>query len=93
MDGGRATHLPERLTVVIYISRDSDPTGGYFHAEDGKPDMAAERATVVEVREVGDFPDDLWQSMLAGGLPVDADHSNDSTWAQWWPKGTVVWVR
>jgi hypothetical protein len=79
--------------MVVYISRDTDPTGGYFHAEDRKPDMSIERDTIVEVREVEGFPDDVWQFVLIGALPVDADGSNDSTWAGWWADGTTVWAR
>lgn len=79
--------------MVIYIVRDSDPTGGYFHAEPSKPNLVHDRPTLVEVREVDDFPEDVWQYVLVGGLPVDADGSNDSTWSEWWPKGKVVWVR
>jgi hypothetical protein len=79
--------------VVIYISRDSDPVGGYFHAEDRKPDMTIARRTITEVREVEGFPDDVWPFVLVGGLPVDSDGSNDSTWAAWWPEGRTVWIR
>jgi hypothetical protein len=31
--------------------------------------------------------------VLAGGLPVDIDHSNDSTWLEWWEEAEPVWSR
>jgi hypothetical protein len=79
--------------MVIYILKDADPAGGYFAAQDRKPFLWEERSTVVEVREVSDFPEDLWQTVLEGGLPVDEDYSNDSTWAEWWSQGRMIWVR
>jgi hypothetical protein len=76
----------------IYLLRDTDPLGGYFAAQQFKPDITQERETVVEVRATT-IPDDLWRDMLAGILPVDEDDSNDSTWVEWWPEATTVWSR
>lgn len=79
--------------MILYILRDIDPIGGFFAAQGFKPDPLQERATVVEVRAVEDFPEDLWAAVLAGELPVDVDGSNDSTWLQWWDQATPVWSR
>jgi hypothetical protein len=78
--------------MLIHLLKDEDPLGGYFCAEQDKPDMTIQRPSVVEVRSV-EVPDDVWELVLEGGLPVDPDYSNDSTWAQWWPLGTTVWTK
>lgn len=79
--------------MILYLLRDKDPRGGYFAAQAVKPDFFDERETVVEVRAVPDFPDEVWEFALAGGLPVDVDHSNDSTWVEWWAHAVPVWTR
>lgn len=79
--------------MILYILRDVDSVGGYFAAQDFKPDKSTERATIAEVRAVRDFPDDIWALVLSGGLPVDIDHSNDSTWLEWWEEAEPVWSR
>lgn len=76
----------------VYLLHDTDPQGGYFAAQQIKPDPVGERRTIDEVR-VTDIPDSLWKDMLAGILPVDEDHSNDSTWIEWWDDAEVVWLR
>lgn len=78
--------------MIIYLLLDEDPDGGYYAAQDRKPDMRIERRSIVEVREV-DVLDSLWEMTLRGELPVDADHSNDSTWVDYWPQGKTVWSR
>ena len=79
--------------MVLYLLMDTDPNGGYFCAQPWKPDLSEERASISEVRVVEDFPEDVWEFALAGGLPVDGDHSNDSTWIEWWRDATPVWER
>lgn len=79
--------------MIIYLLRDIDPIGGYFAAQEQKPEMHEERDTTVECRVVTDFPEDVWAFALSGGLPVDDDYSNDSTWIEWWPEATRVWAR
>ena len=79
--------------MILYLLRDTDPNGGYFAAQEFKPDPSQERRTIVEVRAVEDFPEDIWELVLSGGLPVDLDHSNDSTWLEWWDEATPVWRR
>ena len=79
--------------MVLYLLRDSDANGGYYEAHPTKPDGPLLRRTVQEVRMVDDFPDDVWEFALQGGLPVDEDMSNDSTWAAWWPDGVTVWSK
>ena len=78
--------------MILYILRESDPAGGYFSAQDFKPD-SSHHPTLNEVRVVENFPEDIWDMVLQGGLPVDPDHSNDSTWVEWWPEAQTVWVR
>ena len=79
--------------MILYLLRDLDPIGGYFAAQEFKPDPIEERPSIIEVRAVEDFPQDVWELALAGGLPVDLDHSNDSTWIEWWHDATPVWER
>lgn len=79
--------------MILYILRDLDPRGGYFSAQPFKPNPVEERDNVVEVRAVRDFPEEVWEFALAGGLPVDIDHSNDSTWVEWWDQAEPVWSR
>lgn len=79
--------------MILYILRDLDPLGGYFAAQGFKPDPIEERATVVEVRAVLEFPEELWETAMSGGLPIDVDRSNDSTWLQWWDDAVPVWAR
>lgn len=79
--------------MLLYILHDTDPYGGYFSAQPFKPDPATERRSVDEVRAVADFPEDVWDFAMAGGLPVDVDRSNDSTWAPWWADAEIVWTR
>lgn len=79
--------------MILYLARDADPNGGYFEAHSTKPTEDVMRRTLQEVRVVDDFPEDVWEFALAGGLPVDSDGSNDSTWAAWWPDATVVWTK
>jgi hypothetical protein len=79
--------------VIIYLLRDTDPLGGFFCAQQIKPDILAERETVVECRAVTNFPEDVWQFVLSGALPVDVDGSNDSTWLPWWSESEPVWER
>ena len=79
--------------MILYLLRDLDPQGGYLAAQPDKPDPFTERQSVVEVRVVRDFPDDIWEFALAGGLPVDVDHSNDSTWMEWWDDAERVWLK
>lgn len=78
--------------MKIYLLRDTDPRGGYLCAQEFKPDMTQERRSIVEVR-VTEIPESLWRDMLAGILPVDEDHSNDSTWIEYWDDADVVWIR
>lgn len=79
--------------MVIFILKDLDPAGGYYAAQEERPEKADERQTIVEVRRVKDFPEDVWEMALTGALPVDDDLSNDSTWLGWWPKGRAIWKR
>ena len=79
--------------MILYLLRDTDPAGGYLCAQEFKPDMTQERKTVVEVRAVPDFPEDIWAMVLEGGLPVDPDYSNDSTWLGWWDDAERVFLR
>ena len=79
--------------MQLYLLHDLDPSGGFFAAQEFKPDPHAERPSVDEVRLVEDFPDDVWEFTLAGGLPVDPDGSNDSTWLPWWDDALPVWSR
>ena len=79
--------------MILYILKDDDPQGGYFAAQEFKPDMRVERKSICEVRMVPDFPEDVWKFALQGKLPVDPDISNDSTWIRWWPDGETIWVR
>ena len=79
--------------MKVYVLQDDDPYGGYLCAQQDKPDMRYERSSVREVREI-EFPDDVWNDIvIQGGLPVDEDGSNDSTWREWWPTGETVWSR
>ena len=80
-------------TMVLYLLRDREPLGGYYAASSFKPDLEEERYTVTEVRAVREFPVDVWEFAMAGGLPVDIDGSNDSTWIEWWPDAEPVWKR
>lgn len=77
----------------IYLLRDDDPRGGYFCAQSFKPDMSMERPSINEVRVVENFPADIWDMTLKGGLPVDEDYSNDSTWLPWWAEAETIWTR
>ena len=79
--------------MILYLLRDTDPIGGFFAAQELKPDPITERYTVEEVRAVRDFPEDVWEFALSGGLPVDIDRSNDSTWLEWWHDAEIVWTR
>ena len=76
----------------IYLIHDTDPDGGYFCAQEFKPDVSRERPSVDEVR-LTDIPEELWREMLDGLLPVDEDHSNDSTWVEYWEDADHVWSR
>lgn len=81
--------------MVIYLLKDNNPEGGYYCAEGERPDMSIQRSTVVEVRQV-EVPDEVWNLVLEGGLPVDdlgTNPNNDSTWIEWWPSGTTIWTR
>lgn len=77
--------------MKVYLMMESNPEGGYFSAQEFKPNPVTQRY-IEEVRVV-DIPESLWRDMLAGILPVDEDNSNDSTWIEWWPSGTTVWSR
>jgi hypothetical protein len=79
--------------MILYLLRDSEATGGYLAAQELLPVEGEERPSILEVRRVDAFPPELWADTLAGRLPVDEDLSNDSTWMQWWPAATVLWVR
>ena len=79
--------------MILYLLHNRDPNGGYFAAQEFKPDPLEERESLIEVRAVADFPEDVWEFALAGGLPVDVDHSNDSTWIEWWAEAEPVWSR
>lgn len=79
--------------MELYLIHDINPSGGFFAAQEFKPDPLLERTTVDEVRVVENFPDDVWEFALSGGLPVDSDHSNDSTWLPWWDDAALVWSR
>lgn len=76
----------------IYILKNDDGDGGYYCAQSEAPDMRWQRPAITEVRLVS-IPDDIWALVLAGGLPVDEDRSNDSTWIEWWPEGSTTWTR
>lgn len=80
-------------TMVVYLLHDDDPNGGYFSAMSIKPDPTLERGHTVEIRAVREFPVDVWEFAMSGGLPVDVDHSNDSTWIEWWDDAEPVWKR
>lgn len=77
--------------MKIYLMMESEPAGGYFSAQETKPNPVLQR--YVEEIRVTDIPADLWRDMLAGILPVDEDHSNDSTWIEYWDDATPVWKR
>jgi hypothetical protein len=77
----------------IYLLRDEDPRGGYLCAQNFKPDMSSERLSINEVRVVNNFPEDVWDMVLKGGLPIDEDFSNDSTWLPWWAEAETIWTR
>lgn len=79
--------------MIIYLEHDTEPLGGFLSAQDHRPDIARLRSTVDEIREVHDFPADVWRFVLEGGLPVDSDGSNDSTWIEWWYDGETIWSR
>ena len=79
--------------MIVYLLRDTDPLGGFFAAQQTKPDILEERSTVVECRAVENFPEEVWQFVLEGSLPVDVDGSNDSTWLEWWAESEPVWAR
>lgn len=91
MDGARAHGLPHGATLILFLSLDDRPEGGIFSASQEMPPL--DDPHLVEVRVVPNFPADVWAFALAGGLPVDEDHSNDSTWAPWWPDGVPIWTR
>lgn len=77
---------------TIYLLQDDDPEGGYYCAQTWKPDMRHERPSISEVREVV-MPAELWDFLLGGGMPLDEDGSNDSTWRGFWREGETVWSR
>lgn len=79
--------------MILYLEHSTDPYGGHLSASAAEPDPASFRRTVDEVRVVENFPDDVWALALAGGLPVDEDHSNDSTWLPWWDDAAPAWSR
>lgn len=77
----------------IWILLDENPSGGYYAAQDWQPDLSLERNTIREVRVVS-IPRETWDFMLnQGGLPLDPDGSNDTTWLEWWPQARTVWSR
>ena len=79
--------------MILYILRGTEAPGGFFAAQEFEPTMEDERDAVVEVRKVLDFPEDVWELALAGGLPVDETMSNDPVWAEWWADAELVWSR
>ena len=76
----------------IYLAMSDSPERGYYSAFVEKPDLRVLR-DVREVRVVERFPEDVWRLVSAGGLPVDEDDMNDSTWIEWWGKARKVWQR
>jgi hypothetical protein len=84
--------MPEEMQD-IWILMDDDPSGGYYAGQDWQPDLSLERNTIREVRVVS-MPKATWNFLLnEGGMPLDQDGSNDSTWLEWWPQGRTVWSR
>lgn len=81
------------MTTALYILRDDDPSLGYYSAQTTPFDPRVDRRTISEVRLVEEFPQDVLDMALTGGLPVDENHSNDSTWIEWWRDARTVWLR
>lgn len=82
-------------TIVLYMVRDNDPHGGYFSAQEWKPDTRILRPSDEEMRVVVSFPLDVWQSIVRGDDEIerDPDGSMDSFWVPWWAQGTTIWTR
>lgn len=84
--------------MIVYLIRYSNPVnGGYFAAQDSKPIIAPyshEERWAQEVAVVEDFPDDVWELVISGGLPVDPDgEGHDLVWEPWWEQSRTLWRR
>lgn len=67
-----------------------------FAADAAEPDPDTYPLSTDEARVVEDFPEDLWQLILAGGLPWDDNGttiSHDRAWQPWWDDAQQLWRR
>lgn len=77
--------------MILYVAKHDSVEGpGQYFASEEFPQA---NRNLVEVVMVENFPEDIWAFTLAGGLPVDSDWSNDSTWVEWWNDGQTVYAR
>lgn len=81
--------------MIIYLVRDTDPDGGYLSAQADRPVLAGREAMFVdEIRVVDEFPEDVWELAIQGGLPVDPGGiGHDLAWMPWWEEGQVIWKK
>lgn len=84
--------------MIIYLVRYGNPAdGGYYAAQDHKPIVAPwgrEERWADEVRVVDEFPEDVWEFAIQGGLPVDPEgEGHDLVWEPWWREATTIWKR
>ena len=76
----------------LYLVMDDSPERGYYSAFSEKPDLWV-LPNAREVRGVDDFPEEVWRLTVTGGLPVDEDDTNDTTWVEWWSEARRLWSR
>lgn len=81
--------------MIVYLVRDMDPSGGYLSAQTERPPLIGREAVYVdEIRVVEDFPEDVWDLVVAGGLPVDPGGAgHDLVWMPWWEDAETVWKK
>lgn len=77
--------------MIIYITRDDNPEGGYFAFGPDKPDTNFISKTIVEIRAYED-EDGLWDKWYNGKLETGIDGTLDYILAPLWKDGQTVWI-
>lgn len=77
--------------MIIYITKDDNPEGGYFSFGPSEPALEHYGKHIVEVRKVEGG--DLWDRWYNGLLPTDDEGSLDQTLVPLWLEGETVWKR
>lgn len=82
--------------MEIYFSYDLDPSGPPINASTIRPDLESlrERNYTHQIKFLADFPDDVWEDLMAGRADVTDETGGVAGFLlPWYNQAEVIWDR